>query len=194
MSDATHAPERWAPIPGWEGYFEVSDRGVIRTVGRVMIRSNGAPFTCRGRVRRLQLVNDGRWGVTLRAGGKQRRHLVAPLVLSAFVGLRPPGLDACHNNGNPRDDRVENLRWDTASGNALDKRAHGTDHNVNKARCPRGHRLEAPNLRTFYSRVGRECLACHRARAAGQYARRCGRPFDFIRVADGYYARIMEES
>jgi len=52
------------------------------------------------------------------------------LVLEAFVGLRPPECVACHNNGDPADNRVENLRWDTYSANCADTRRHG--------RLPRG--------------------------------------------------------
>lgn len=48
------------------------------------------------------------------------------LVLQAFVGPCPEGMEACHNNGNPADNRLENLRWDTPSSNALDKVKHGT--------------------------------------------------------------------
>jgi hypothetical protein len=51
---------------------------------------------------------------------------VHALVLEAFVGPRPEGFDACHNNGNKTDNRLENLRWDTKSANSLDKRRHGT--------------------------------------------------------------------
>jgi hypothetical protein len=47
------------------------------------------------------------------------------LVLEAFVGSRPLGMDACHCNGDPHDNRVENLRWDTRKGNFADREAHG---------------------------------------------------------------------
>lgn len=48
------------------------------------------------------------------------------LVLEAFVGPCPEGMQACHNNGIRDDNRVENLRWDTPKGNSLDKAKHGT--------------------------------------------------------------------
>ena len=51
---------------------------------------------------------------------------VHTLVLSAFVGSRPEGMHACHGNGNKLDNRLENLRWDTVSANALDRVRHGT--------------------------------------------------------------------
>lgn len=48
------------------------------------------------------------------------------LVLEAFVGPCPEGMQACHNNGNKLDNRPENLRWDTGSNNCQDRRRHGT--------------------------------------------------------------------
>jgi hypothetical protein len=52
---------------------------------------------------------------------------VARLVLEAFVGLCPEGMEACHNDGNPTNNRVPNLRWDTRTNNQRDRIKHGTD-------------------------------------------------------------------
>jgi hypothetical protein len=51
-------------------------------------------------------------------GRKPRR--VHHLVLEAFVGPCPEGMEGCHKNGNPADNRLENLRWDTHHGNMKD--------------------------------------------------------------------------
>lgn len=51
---------------------------------------------------------------------------VSRLILETFVGPCPEGMECCHNNGNPEDNRLENLRWDTRSNNHLDKIKHGT--------------------------------------------------------------------
>ncbi len=55
-----------------------------------------------------------------------RRRLVHRLVLEAFVGQCPEGMEACHGNGIRTDNRLENLRWDTRLSNHADKRLHGT--------------------------------------------------------------------
>lgn len=47
------------------------------------------------------------------------------LVLLAFVGPCPEGMEACHNNGDRRDNRLENLRWDTRRKNIQDREKHG---------------------------------------------------------------------
>ena len=52
------------------------------------------------------------------------------LVLEAFVGPRPEGYVACHNNGIPTDNRAENLRWDTQANNNNDKITHGTSKKI----------------------------------------------------------------
>lgn len=48
------------------------------------------------------------------------------LVLETFIGPCPDGMECCHNNGNPLDNKLENLRWDTRSNNQLDSIRHGT--------------------------------------------------------------------
>lgn len=53
-------------------------------------------------------------------------RLVHRLVLEAFVGPCPAGMEGCHNNGCPSDNRLQNLRWDTRLANNADKIRHGT--------------------------------------------------------------------
>lgn len=65
-------------------------------------------------------------GVNLFRGGKPTRKLVHRLVLEAFVGPAPDRHQCCHNDGNPRNNALNNLRWDVASANHADRAAHGT--------------------------------------------------------------------
>jgi hypothetical protein len=53
--------------------------------------------------------------------------MVHRLVLEAFIGLRPEGLECCHADGVRTNNRLENLRWDTHASNIADMRRHGTD-------------------------------------------------------------------
>jgi len=48
------------------------------------------------------------------------------LVLEAFIGPAPKGTICCHNDGDPTNNRLENLRWDTHSSNTRDAIRHGT--------------------------------------------------------------------
>lgn len=111
----------WKQI-SWAPGYEVSDGGRVRSW-----RTNGGRVA-RPKPKYLKPDSDrmGHLRVTLSVGGVTTRRMVHVLVLEAFVGPRPPRQHGCHNNGNPADNRLENLRWDTASGNNRDKEAHGT--------------------------------------------------------------------
>ena len=59
--------------------------------------------------------------VTLQKYGESYTFKLHQLVLMAFIGEKPDGYEACHNNGNSLDNRLENLRWDTHKGNIGDR-------------------------------------------------------------------------
>lgn len=110
----TTAPERWTPAasaPGWE----VSDHGRVRSV-RV-----GAP-----RILRPAPDKKGYLHLSYRAAGGQVGFTVHRLVLEAFVGPCPPEHEASHLNGDPRDNRLANLAWESRPQNNRRKREHGT--------------------------------------------------------------------
>jgi hypothetical protein len=102
---------------------------------------------------------DGRRRVWLSVHGRKRLRPIAPLVLEAFVGPRPaPNLDCCHGDGNPANDLLGNLRWDTKRANHADSVRHGTYFRANQTHCKRGHELIMPNLSE--GQRGRSCRAC----------------------------------
>lgn len=185
--------ERWLPVPGYRGIYEVSDRGRVRSLDRDLRDSNGVTHTLRGRLTRPTPMSSGHLTVDLTYPGKVRkRHLVHRLVLATFVGPAPDGMEGCHNDGNPANNNVGNLRWGSRSSNMYDKRGHGTDHQANKIRCPRRHRLAPPNIKASAARLGRRsCLACDRAQANQRYALSQGHAFDFDAVVARHYAEIM---
>lgn len=121
--------EKWKDIPAWEGFYQVSDQGRVRSVDRTIVvrRSNGmqVPLRLCGRMLRGQL-NKGYETVCLSRPGKQVRARVHGLVLLAFVGAKPPNQEACHWNGKRADNRLGNLRYDTRSANCMDRHRHGT--------------------------------------------------------------------
>lgn len=154
--------EQWRPVIGHEGAYEVSDHGRVRSLSRTLETSVG-PRAHHGRVLRPG-TQYGRKFVNL--AGRDVR-LVHHLVLEAFVGPRPDGMECCHNNGDPSDNRLENLRWDTSSSNKRDQLAHGTHSNASKTHCPKGHAYTLENTRhyTYPSGVNaRFCRTCDRNR------------------------------
>lgn len=110
--------ERWRPVPGYEGSYEVSDRGRVRGCDRLV------PYNDTGRYKRWRgkILKPGveKWGyqhVTLFSDGKRRLCKVHRLVAEAFLGPCPPGLQVNHKNRNKSDNRVENLEYVTSLEN-----------------------------------------------------------------------------
>lgn len=108
--------ERWLPIVGFEGLYEVSDQGRVRAFPR--LRS-------RGGIRKPYANKKGHMRVDLYREGRHKRY-VHRAVLEAFVGPCPDGMEGCHSDGDPSNNHLGNLRWDTQSGNWADARKHGT--------------------------------------------------------------------
>lgn len=187
MADAT-AVERWVPIPGHEGY-EVSDLGHLRSLDRVIHCRNGKRLRRRGQpLRRWQ--ERGYWMVRLGSG---RQWAVHRLVLTAFVGPCPDGMEGCHNDGDPSNARLSNLRWDTPRENAQDVIRHGRNHELNKRCCVRGHLLEGRNLKLAGpDGTHRNCRACLKAHRKIRWCREAGFiPPDFQEESDRWYAAIL---
>lgn len=87
-------------------------------------RCNAKPLT--GRLRGGRKRNPA-WQVLVRTNtNRVVRVYVHRLVLEAFCGPAPSGMIGCHNDGNPANNVLENLRWDTPKGNAADMHKHGT--------------------------------------------------------------------
>lgn len=126
--------------------YEVSNRGGIRraSTGRAL-----RPWTDSG------YAKVDLHGVT------RRVHV---LVLEAFVGPKPFGMEACHRNDVKLDNRVENLYWGDRQANMLDKVANGNHHNAKKTHCKRGHEFteENTNYRTQGTWKIRRCRSCAR--------------------------------
>lgn len=92
---------------------------------------SGEIWSCRryGQWRRLKpfKTSQGRLVVSVwDLSGERRVSFVHRLVLTAFAGPCPDSMECCHNDGNPANNRPENLRWDTRTGNMADTLKHGT--------------------------------------------------------------------
>ena len=140
--------EMWVPIPGFPGY-EVSDWGGVRSVKYGDQRIRKLIFAKRGGYPQL----------ALRADGVSYLRKVHSLVMLAFVGPRPDDLEIRHLDGDVRNARLSNLRYGTHLENAADQRGHGTNANLRKTHCPKGHLYDEANTR-FGSRGQRFCIAC----------------------------------
>lgn len=110
--------EVWRPVAGYEGVYEVSSLGRVRSLDRVCVGRDGRSELHRGKV---LCTNPGRRGyvtVSLRKGGpKTKKAPVHSIVAAAFLGERPSGHDVMHLNGIRTDNRVENLKYGSREEN-----------------------------------------------------------------------------
>jgi hypothetical protein len=117
--------ELWQPIEGYEGLYEVSDQGRVRSLDRLKTfqgRWGTTTNRIKGRVLRPSKTLSGRWQVNLSKDNQPWVVGVHTLVALTFLGPRPKGFDIDHVNGNPIDNRVCNLEYVTHQENQ--KRAY----------------------------------------------------------------------
>lgn len=113
----TQSIERWLPVVGWEGLYEVSDLGRVKSLPRVGTS---------GVILKPSLRKDGYIQHGLTRNCNHVNRLLHHLVAEAFIGPRPAGCECCHNDGDPGNNALANIRWDTPLGNSADKTRHGT--------------------------------------------------------------------
>lgn len=171
MADANHT-ERWLPVVGWEGLYEISDRGRVRSVARTATNKAGQVRHLKSRIRKTSDNGHGYESVSLYGlDEKGSRRYIHDLVLSAFVGPRPDGYQARHLDGDSKRNVIENLAWGTVSENSRDKQRHGTDHYASRDACIHGHEYTPENTRIRWRAEAKDggnrvrervCLTCER--------------------------------
>lgn len=122
--------EVWKKIPGYGDHYEASSYGRIRVKDRIIVKKlyHGGIAKQHYKQRILRPAKRTKYGhlsVTIGIDGVDYSVSVHTLILLAFVGPRPDGHEACHGNGEPSDNRPENLRWDTHLANNNDRKKHG---------------------------------------------------------------------
>ena len=129
-----HEEEIWRPIAGYEGLYEVSSHGRVRSLDR--ITSHG--HRRRGTMLRPSANRTGHQKVRLCRKADVQSFLVHRLVLEAFVGPCPEGMICCHGPNGVLDNSVDNLCWGTKSKNSGEDRLRdetdnrGTKHAMAK--------------------------------------------------------------
>ena len=121
--------EIWKPIPGYLGKYEASNIGRVKSLRKVsgicnIIRKEPT-------ILKPTETDKGYQNIKLCLNGKGKYFPLGRLVLSAFVSICPKSpnvkrYEASHLNGNPRDNRLENLKWETSQENNQRKKQHGT--------------------------------------------------------------------
>ncbi|OPX85419.1 MAG: NUMOD4 motif protein [Pelotomaculum sp. PtaB.Bin104] len=121
---ASEESEIWKDIPGYEGRYQASSLGRVKSLERKVRSVNhytGREFlrTVPERILRPgQYSKSGHLSVVLEHGGNGQP--VHQLVIKTFKGNPPVEMEVLHINGDPTDNRIENLRYGTRTENILD--------------------------------------------------------------------------
>jgi hypothetical protein len=161
--------EEWRPIAGFEASHEVSNLGRVRSIDRWTVAKDGRRTFRRGRLLTLTThKRGGYWVAVLNYPGVEKKATVHRLVCRAFNGEPFEGAVVRHLNGDPKDNRPENLKWGTCAENTADIIRHGRNHWLNKTECKYGHKFTDANTRRVITPTGgqiRNCRECARIRS-----------------------------
>ena len=116
--------EEWRDIPGWEGSYQVSSHGRVRSLDRVVIDKNGRRSPRAGKVLSPALSQDYPSVALYRPSQQAHTRCVHQLVALAFHGPRPEGLETRHLDGNKLNNTPENLAYGTHAENMADASIH----------------------------------------------------------------------
>lgn len=159
-------PERWLPVPDWEGLYEVSDLGRVRSLDRYVRVHHDGRRLFPGRILKPQPASKYghlKVGFTVERS-KVRWFQIHQLVMRAFVGPCPEGMETRHLDSNPRNNALANLAYGTRKENARDRVENGTDNNARKTHCPTCE-LPYDEVNTYWYRGSRQCKNCRNRRS-----------------------------
>jgi len=130
--------EQWKPVVGFGDWYEVSDQGRVRSY-----RTQGT-----GKRRKLPVLLHGGYSRKRNRGflpyhyyllrsitGDKVYRLAGRLVLEAFVGPTPDGTEVSHINGDPLDDRLDNLAWESHKDNMARINGNGKRYTAEQVRA-----------------------------------------------------------
>lgn len=157
---ATRLGERWLPVTGYEGLYEVSNKGRVQSLDRLVWRRSrkGTLYSWvrPGRIMRQYRSPDSPrryrryWQITLTdADGVARHHMVHQLVAREFHGLCPPGKMVCHGPAGMLENAEDNLGYGTGAENQAHRERDGTSNTG--ARNP-GAKLSEESVRQIRAR------------------------------------------
>lgn len=160
--------ELYRPIKGYEGLYEVSNHGNVRSLSRMTKGRWGSMKTSPGRQLKLNKHQLGYLRVDLSKDGKSKHNLAHRLVAEAFIPNPDNKKAVNHIDGDKENNRVENLEWCTykentqhALANGLLKWQYGDKNGQGKkTHCIRGHEFNEENTRYYTNGRWRYCAKC----------------------------------
>jgi len=128
--------EIWKDIEGYEGYYQVSNMGRVRSVDRVVENNKGGYCQLKGRLLKFHTTKKGYHRVNLNKNGKIKYFLVHRLVTQAFISNPESKPQVNHIDGVKTNNNVSNLEWCTPSENIK----HSFESGLNNNKGERHHK------------------------------------------------------
>ena len=110
--------ENWKDIKGYEGYYQVSNEGRVRSLKRT-ISNNGGAQELEGKTKSTRIKNSGYEITDLYKNGERKTFMIHRLVADAFIPNHDNKSQVNHIDGNKLNNRVDNLEWVCQSENVI---------------------------------------------------------------------------
>ena len=120
--------EIWKDVPGYEGYYQVSNHGNVKSIERTITDSLGHTYNISEKILKNTIDNVGKgyYRVSLSRKCKILFAHVHRLVAWAFIGHQKKGIEVRHLDGNCKNNHINNLAYGTKSENIADAKEHNT--------------------------------------------------------------------
>lgn len=129
--------EVWADIPEYEGLYQASNLGNIKSLDRIIELYNGGRYKRKGKLLRPIKNHQGYMQIHLLKNGKVKTLLVHRIIAKTFIKNPNKYCEVNHKNEVKNDNRVENLEWCTQEynkryGTAIQRRTKKISKRVNQ--------------------------------------------------------------
>ena len=154
--------EVWRPVVGWEGLYEVSSLGQVKSLARRYWTEGGrAPHWCNLKERILKPGTNvhGYLHVVLSREGKQHSYTVHRLVADAFLGTRPAGMDTCHGPLGKLVNTPNNLSYGTRQENMRDCFRDGTHQRGERGSAAKLTQEQVNSIRALKEKMTQKAVA-----------------------------------
>ena len=111
--------EEWRDIEGYEGYYQISNKGRVKSLPRKRMNGKGSYYMTKTRILKHSMTTTGYKKVELTKNGKRKSKRIHRLIAKAFIPKVEGKPDINHIDGNPLNNEIQNLEWCTQRENVL---------------------------------------------------------------------------